>query len=70
MLYHAGNSGRIRNIQISVENHLHQLGYDHHFDVWVPHTAQLLSRVQLFDTPWTMTISCQASLSMEFFRQE
>ena len=21
----------------SVENHLHQLGYVHHFDVWVPH---------------------------------
>ena len=21
----------------SIENHLHQLGYVHHFDVWVPH---------------------------------
>ncbi|KAM7237442.1 hypothetical protein CapIbe_011686, partial [Capra ibex] len=21
----------------SVENHLHQLGYVNHFDVWVPH---------------------------------
>ena len=70
MLYHAGDSRCTRNIQISVENHLHQLGYVHHFDVWVPHTAQLLSCVQLFDTPWTMTISCQAPLSMEFSRQE
>ena len=23
--------------KLSVENHLHQLGYVHHFDVWVPH---------------------------------
>ena len=28
----------------------------------------LLSRVQLFATPWT--VACQASLSMEFSRQE
>ena len=52
----------------SVENHLHQLGYVDHFDVWVPHCAQLLSHVQLFGTPWT--VSCQAPLSMEFSRQE
>ena len=30
--------------------------------------CQLLSHVQLFATPWT--IACQASLSMEFSRQE
>ena len=30
--------------------------------------AQSLSRVPLFVTPWT--VACQASLSMEFFRQE
>ena len=30
--------------------------------------AKLLSRVQLFATPWT--IACQAPLSMGFFRQE
>ena len=28
----------------------------------------MLSRVQLFETPWT--VACQASLSMEFSRQE
>ena len=30
----------------SVENHLHQLGYVHHFDVWVPHK---LSEKHLLD---------------------
>ena len=38
---------------------------------WVTITAncvQLLSRVQLFDTPWT--VACQAPLSMGFSRQE
>ena len=30
----------------SGENHLHQLGYAHHFDVWVPHK---LSRKNLLD---------------------
>ena len=30
--------------------------------------AQLLNSVQLFATPWTGT--CQAPLSMEFFRQQ
>ena len=31
-------------------------------------SAQLLSCVQLFATPWT--VACQALLSMEFFRQK
>ena len=31
-------------------------------------SAQLLSRVQLFATPWT--VACQALLSMEFSRQK
>ena len=31
-------------------------------------SVQLLSRVRLFVTPWT--IACQASLSMEFTRQD
>ena len=57
-----------RNIQISVENQLHQLGYVDHFDVWVPHSSQLLNRVQLFGTP--QTVSCQAPLAVEFSRQE
>ena len=30
--------------------------------------VQLFSHVQLFATPWT--VACQASLSMEFYRQE
>ena len=30
--------------------------------------AQSLSRIQLFEAPWT--VACQAPLSMEFFRQE
>ena len=29
--------------------------------------VKLLSRVQLFETPWT--VACQTALSMEFFRQ-
>ena len=36
--------------------------------VYVCMSMHLLSRVQLFATPWTA--ACQASLSMEFPRQE
>ena len=32
------------------------------------YVCQLISSVQLFVTPWT--VACQASLSMEFSRQE
>ena len=28
---------RLKISKSSVENHLHQLGYVNHFDVWVPH---------------------------------
>ena len=35
--------------------------------MWVCVYAQLLSHVQLFATPWTIT--CQAPLSLEFSRQ-
>ena len=66
--YTMRDSRHTRNIQISVENQLHQLGYVDHFDVWVPHSSQLLNCVQLFGTPWT--VSCQAPLSVEFSRQE
>ena len=37
----------------SVENHLHQLGYVHHFDVWVPHKLSeknLLDHISLWDS--------------------
>ena len=37
----------------SVENHLHQLGYVHCFDVWVPHNLsekQLLDRISTRDS--------------------
>ena len=34
----------------SIENHLHQLGYVHHFDVWVPHK---LSKKNLLDHIFT-----------------
>ena len=27
----------LRISKSSIENHLHQLGYVNHFDVWVPH---------------------------------
>ena len=44
--YDAGDSRHIRNIQIKVENHLHQLGYVNRFDVWVPHKQKnLLDRI-------------------------
>ena len=33
-LYHTGDSQHLKS---SVENHLHQRGYVHLFDVWVPH---------------------------------
>ena len=66
--YTMRDSRHTRNIQISVENQLHQLGYVDHFDVCVPHSSQLLNCVQLFGTPWT--VSCQAPLSVEFSRQE
>ena len=36
--------------------------------LWVCVLACMLSHVQLFVAPWT--IACQASLSMEFFKQE
>ena len=32
------------------------------------HSVQLLSRVRLFETPWT--VACQAPLSMKFYKQE
>ena len=33
-----------------------------------PGTPKSISRIRLFVTPWT--VACQASLSMEFYRQE
>ena len=39
-----------------------------HWTSWIAPYGQLLSHVQLFVTPWT--IACQATLSMEFSRQE
>ena len=41
-----GESRHTQNIQIKVENHLHQLGYVNRFDVWVP---QKLSEKNLLD---------------------
>ena len=38
------------------------------FTVFIKHQVKLLSRVQLFATPWT--IACQAPPSMGFYRQE
>ena len=40
--YDAGDSRHTQNIQIKVENHLHQLGYVNRFDVWVPHKQKIL----------------------------
>ena len=35
-LYNVGDSQHTQNVQIGTENHLHQLGYVHCFDVWIP----------------------------------
>ena len=38
----------------STENHLHQLGYVHRFDVWVPHKLSeknLLDHISVYDSP-------------------
>ena len=59
--------------------HICTINKNNHYDIltefWIAHIgssacmpAQLLSRVQLFATPWT--IARQAPLSMEFSRQE
>ena len=34
----------------STENHLHQLGYVHHFDVWVPHKLSKKNLLDRFST--------------------
>ena len=61
MLYQVGDSRHTQNIQLSVESHLHQLGYIHHFDVWVsrklskktfltvfPHAILYLTAMKMF----------------------
>ena len=59
--------------------HISTINKNKHYDIliafWIAHIgssvcicAQLLSPVQLFETPWT--VACQAPLSMEFSRQE
>lgn len=39
-------AGILKISKSSIENHLHQLGYVHHFEVWVPHK---LSEKNLLD---------------------
>ena len=54
MLYTTQETADILKIsKSSVENHLHQLGYVHHFDVWVPHklsVKNLLDHVSAWDS--------------------
>ena len=44
---------RLKIYKSRTENHLHQLGYVHHFDVWVPHKLReknLLDRISTSDS--------------------
>lgn len=42
MFYHMEDGLHAQNIKLSVENHLHQLGYVYHIDIWVPHKQKNL----------------------------
>ena len=50
----------------SVENHLHQLGYIHRFDVWFPHR---LSEKNLFDCISTCTSLLKRNENVPFLKQ-
>ena len=47
-------AGILKISKSSIENHLHQLGYVHHFEVWVPHKLSqknLLDPISACDSP-------------------
>ena len=51
MLCHTGDSQHIQISKISkssTENLVHQLGYVHHFDVWVPHNLSEKTFLPIF----------------------
>ena len=50
----------------STENHLHQLGYVHHFDVWVPHK---LSKKTLLDSISTCDSLLKHNENVPFLKQ-
>ena len=50
----------------SVENHLHQLGYIHRFDVWFPHR---LSEKNLFDCISTCNSLLKRNENVPFLKQ-
>ena len=50
----------------SVENHLHQLGYVHHFDVWAPHK---LSKKNLLDHISTCDSLLKRNKTVPFLKQ-
>ena len=50
----------------SVENHLHQLGYVHHFDVWVQHK---LSGINLLDHISTCDSLLKSNENILFLKQ-
>ena len=51
----------------STENHLHQLGYVHHFDVWVPHK---LSEKNLLDRFSTCESLLKRKKKFHFFKNK
>ena len=65
MLYHTTDSRHTQNIQ-SIENHLHQLSYVNHFDVWGP---RKLSEKNLLDHVSTCDSLLKHNENVPFLKQ-